>query len=426
MYVSNSFVFCMKAAGRRLRNDYSLYFRDFQSIVRGLGKHRIRIPLDKGVMKLWYVHNLLVRSDLQTERVSKPSAPAFSCYEEYYAYLEKSLAQIADNAASPARVITYDPLGTISSGYDSPACAVLARAIGCTRTMTFPEARESDVSDSGSDIAKLLGYSTIEVDRLEYQRRTNFPEAEFVAAGTAADAGDVIFASLQDLVPKKLLITGHAGGGVWDRNFSPNRALERGDSSGSLLEEFRMRVGFVHLPVPSIGGLRGPELSIISRSPQMKAWALGTEYDRPIPRRVAEEAGIPRTWFGQHKKAAGARFFDGPNRGPEDLVSHLSPSSYASYEQYFQEHYRPNRYEIYYFLMSKLRRLVDKIYITFNRSIGWRFGLPEFKPRVLRHYESWIGKNWLLFHWAVEKTAERYEKSSEVVASVSRSKASKY
>ena len=422
LFISNSFVFCMTAAGRRLRNDYSLYGRDFQSIVRGLGKQRTRTPLDKGVMTLWYVHNLVVRSDLQTELERKPSAPAFSCYEEYYAYLEKSVARIADNASSPARVVKYDPLATISSGYDSPACAVLAKAIGCTKALTFPEARESDISDSGTEIAKLLGYSTIEVDRLEYKRRTNYPEAEFVAAGTAADAGDVIFASLQDLVPKKLLITGHSGGGVWERKFSPKRALERGDASGSLLEEFRMRVGFVHLPVPSIGGLRGPELSIISRSPEMKAWALGTGYDRPLPRRIAEEAGIPRTWFGQHKKAAGARFFDGPNRGPKDLSAHLSPSSYTSYDQYFQENYRPNRYEIYYFVMNKLRRLVDKIYSIFNRSIGWRFGLPEFKPRVLRHYEAWIGKNWLLFHWAVEKTADRYVHSAKEVGNVLSSK----
>ena len=422
LFISNSFVFCMTAAGRRLRNDYSLYGRDFQSIVRGLGKQRTQIPLDQGVMTVLYVHNLVVRSDLHTEYVSKPSAPAFSCYEEYYAYLGKSVGRIADNAASPARVIKYDPLGTISSGYDSPACAVLAKGIGCTRAITFPEARDNGVRDSGSDIANLLGYSTIEVDRMEYQRMTNFPEAEFVAAGTAADAGDVIFASLQDLVPKTLLITGHAGGGVWERNFFPNRALERGDLSGSLLEEFRMRVGFVHLPVPSIGGGRGRELSIISRSPQMKAWSLGPAYDRPIPRRIGEEAGIPRTWFGQHKKAAGARFFDGPNRGPQDLISHLSPSSYASYERYFQEHYRPNRFEIYYICMNKLRRFVDKLYMIFNRSLGWRFGLPEFKPRVLRHYEAWIGKNWLLFHWAVNKTAERYQHSAKAVGDILSSK----
>ena len=185
-----------------------------------------------------------------------------------------------------------------------------------------------------------------------------------------------------------------------------------------------MRVGFVHLPVPSIGGGRGRELSIISRSPQMKAWSLGPAYDRPIPRRIAEEAGIPRTWFGQHKKAAGARFFDGPNRGPQDLISHLSPSSYASYEQYFQEYYRPNRFEFYYLCMNKLRRLVDKFYMIFNRSIGWRFGLPEFKPRVLRHYEAWIGKNWLLFHWAVNKTAERYQHSAKAVGKVLSSKPS--
>src|SRR2546427_8786426 len=32
-------------------------------------------------------------------------------------------------------------------------------------------------------------------------------------------------------------------------------------------------------------------------------WRLGSDYDRPIPRRILEEAGIPRRLFGNRKKA---------------------------------------------------------------------------------------------------------------------------
>ena len=38
----------------------------------------------------------------------------------------------------------------------------------------------------------------------------------------------------------------------------------------------------------------------------MLPWKLGTgSYDRPIARRIAEEAGVPRAAFGQHKLGAG-------------------------------------------------------------------------------------------------------------------------
>ena len=191
------------------------------------------------------------------------------------------------------------------------------------------------------------------------------------------------------------------------------------------MEEFRLRVGFVHLPVPTIGALRTPELRKISRSPAMKPWVISPNYDRPIPRRIVEEAGVPRSWFGQNKKAVGARFFDGPNRSPEDLRIHLSPSSFRDYQQYFTHHYKPNRQEILYSVINKIRKVLFENSLTFNKYIGQKFELPELKPKALEHYDSWIGKNWLLFHWAVEKTAERYEKSSQGVGSSPRSIASK-
>ena len=34
----------------------------------------------------------------------------------------------------------------------------------------------------------------------------------------------------------------------------------------------------------------------------MAPWRLGNDYDRPIPRRIAESAGVPRAAFGQRKQ----------------------------------------------------------------------------------------------------------------------------
>ena len=415
MFISNSFVYCLTAAGLRLKNNYALYFRDFQSIVRGLQKYRTQIPLDEGRIRLLYVDNLVVGPDLHMKFVPKPSAPKFSCYEGYRRYLEEMLRKIRENSASPPRKITYEPISTISSGYDSAACSVLARGIGCTTAITFAQARGSDESDSGAEIGRQLGYSMVAADRLGYQNQKHYPEAEFIAGGTAGDAGDFVFASLEDLLPQKLLITGFTGDSVWNPNEFQNRFMIQDGLGGTMMEEFRLRVGFVHLPVPIIGGRRGPELCTISRAPEMRPWVLGTEFEKPIPRRILEEAGVPRTWFGLNKKATGARFFDGPNRGPEDLKAHLSHPSYRDYQRFFRERYKPNWQEYYYYFMSKLRWIWEESYRLFNTFIGRRLGLWELKPMALRHYLAWIGKNWLLFHWAVEKTAERYEHSAKEV-----------
>jgi hypothetical protein len=42
----------------------------------------------------------------------------------------------------------------------------------------------------------------------------------------------------------------------------------------------------------------------------MNPWSLGAGYDKPIARRLAEEAGVPRHLFGQAKKG-------GPRRSPQ-------------------------------------------------------------------------------------------------------------
>jgi hypothetical protein len=36
----------------------------------------------------------------------------------------------------------------------------------------------------------------------------------------------------------------------------------------------------------------------------MRPWSIGGNYDRPVPRRIAEEAGVPRQLFGQLKLAS--------------------------------------------------------------------------------------------------------------------------
>jgi hypothetical protein len=76
--------------------------------------------------------------------------------------------------------------------------------------------------------------------------------------------------------------------------------------AGCALGEFRMRVGFIDFPLGSSGGLHGAQIHAIGRSAAMKPWSVDG-YNKPIPRRIAEEAGVPRHLFGQLKKGGGSR-----------------------------------------------------------------------------------------------------------------------
>ena len=128
------------------------------------------------------------------------------------------------------------------------------------------------------------------------------PEAEFAALG---DAGDVQFSGFEDVLAGCILTTGFQGGKVWDphnRDIGPD--IRRGDASGSSLGEFRLRLGFIHVPVPFIGCENHSDISVIGRSAELDPWRVGGRYDRPIPRRIAEDGGIPRQMFGQRKSAA--------------------------------------------------------------------------------------------------------------------------
>jgi hypothetical protein len=44
------------------------------------------------------------------------------------------------------------------------------------------------------------------------------------------------------------------------------------------------------------------QMCALSMRQEMLPWTLGTDYDRPIPRRLAEEAGIARVSFGTRKR----------------------------------------------------------------------------------------------------------------------------
>jgi hypothetical protein len=318
--ISNSLVFLLTAAGAQLEPHHAGYASDFTRIVYyGIAAFDTAIPLRfSGLPKnavegrseayLIYLKNICLHRDGRISFVEKPAASPFETFDEYVALVGDVLQKTVINAASPHRKTRYSPLATVSTGYDSPAVAVLARRAGCESAVTFTHARADGKSsaevDSGKPIADVLRYQLKEFDREAYRNFNSFPEAEFLATGMSGE--DVNMLGLETDLRRSVFFTGFHGGRVWDMHGQPDELLRSKDMSGASMNEFRLRVDFVHVPAPFIGAQRHPKILEIANSDAMKRWSIGTDYDRPIARRIAEDAGVPRAAFGQQKRATTA------------------------------------------------------------------------------------------------------------------------
>ncbi|MGQ0634987.1 MAG: hypothetical protein ACT4QC_10280 [Planctomycetaceae bacterium] len=331
LFVSNSLVFLLVAAGDRPQPDYPFYFHDLAS-QRWLGitsqVKRIRTESGRWV-RLHDGENFLIRPDLSITRLEKRSCPPPRNFGEYRRLLDETLRTLFDNAAAPARIYRYDPVTTLSRGYDATAISVLAHAHGCRRAITFRDrlAERPDL-DNGLEIGRRLGLETSVYERFGFRELPGTPEAEFLVIPNGMDR---LMAVAELDLPGTLLLTGRHGDLVWTlarSRIMPDYQLPYGRAIPELsMIEFRLRVGFLRLPVPYIAGRDSGALYQISTAPEMAPWSIGGSYDRPIPRRIAEEGGIPRDWFGQQKLASAFT---------TDESTHWSAAGYADYLQFVQ------------------------------------------------------------------------------------------
>jgi hypothetical protein len=166
--------------------------------------------------------------------------------------------------------------------------------------------------------------------------------------------------------------------------------------------DFRLRVGFIHLPAAACGALHRPAIQRITFSKEMKSWSLGGNYDRPIARRIVEEAGVPRELFGQHKSR-------GAPWSPRGF-SLSSPAGDHDFEAFYQAKVagitgrHPSASDRHNARKSKmnwrrqLKRLLRRVPVRIRRRLGW----DRLDPR-------WGSKHLYRFHWGFERTQERYQ-----------------
>jgi hypothetical protein len=329
LYASNSLPFVLVAAGIPDFPIASISQRVL-SLKHGFLKYE-RLLAAGSFGSLYRYLNAVVSVGADGKLVEQQQAAevTFRSFKEYRAYLISVLRQACR---------TYRGVGTavyVSRGYDSVACAALAKRLGGSSVaISVHHARDGSLDD-GSEIAAALGIRSVLVERRHRDKVTKDPrrpkeritEAEYDhLAEFYAGIGvvDECLRAPDELLHERVVLTGFHGDKIWDRYESPKPDLVRGDTSGSSLGEFRLRVGFVHVPVPMIGFAGAERLHAIANGSRMQPWQIGNRYDRPIPRRIAEAEGVPRELFGQRKQAAGTLTIDPENLG-QDLLARLIP-----------------------------------------------------------------------------------------------------
>jgi len=393
LIVSNSLAFTLVRAGLDLDPRYTRYLIDMRSIMRGLQRHVKVIPTQQGVaVQRHFFCNLVIDTSLQVRQESKPRAPRFKTFAEYREYLRSGLERIAANANDSKRSFVYRLLTTVSRGYDSPAVAVFAKECGCKRAMTINDSSWGNPIDSGREIGELLFDEIIERKRRDYFQNPGIPEAEFAALG---DAGDVPFSSFEDVLAGAILTTGFPN--AWDPQWSMGSDVRRHDASGSSLGEFRLRVGFVHVPLPFVGCENHADISAIGRLPEFDPWRVGGRYDRPIARRIAEVGGVPRHMFGQRKSAAATWW-----------TLSRKPESKTSYENFRTTHRRAPVIESFHSFMYWSSRRWIFLKGLAERAVG-KLGVHLEIPQIVPLRFTEPADEAHLVQWGMSIVRQRYQ-----------------
>jgi hypothetical protein len=312
---SNSLPLLLAAIGDELEPAYPAYFELCESLIRGINGYEKTVVTRRGAVQRLLFRNLRVGRDGAREE-DKPLPPLFGRYEEYAGYLERHYAQIVANARSARRRRPLRIYSTQSRGYDSTAINALAARHGIDGVFTsarsksldpFDEARGRGYqNDDGSEICGVLGLECTRIDRKSYEH-DGFADEYLLYASQAANQDANLRGLHQHIEAPALVLTGvlgeiwydEAGYAQWPGYVTDE--LKRFDVSGHGLSEARLRIGYVQLALPFLGAQRRADICRISNSAEMQAWRVNPGYDRPIPRRIAEERGVPRQLFGQVK-----------------------------------------------------------------------------------------------------------------------------
>ena len=403
LYVSNSFAGLLEHTGQRLDPDFP-----YPDVFWRLGpmKHMdqagdpplvsdrlLEVPTLDGQVEALYSENYLITYDGRLVVSRKPRERTFADFGDYRARIHAATRSLIENAPG------YSPVTTLSTGYDSTAVTAVASAVGCRRALGLRTARRHGdnalVDDSGAGSAHLLGLDFKMFDRLAYLSRDDMPEAEFLSTATTGE--DVVVTAFESELARSLLFTGHWGGRMWSESWRPSVShLPPPELSGNAMNDFRLRIDCIHVPLPYFGALQSPTTSALEDDPTMAAYRVGGYYDRPIARRLAEEAGLPRGSFARSKIAV------------SQLLHHGDRSVYAPQTVAAIERFAAAEGRTVPFRRGFVVRRRHRAAIRLAHSIGARRlvrGIEQRRARAV-HFDGELGN--IVLRWAVSVVGPRY------------------
>lgn len=338
LILSNSVSFLLAYTDNCFDPDYYEYDKDF--CCETLGFRNLNPPyhsstplLNNKRLNIYSFTKILIDRNHSIKLEKRKSDFQFTSFYNYRKGISVTLNLILSNSNSNKRKNRYGMIATLSRGYDATTCAVLAKESGCDEAFTFNRPSHYE-DDCGTEIARILGYSTVhECDGDFAKTNTEYLEAADFASG---DSGVLVtFEAYKDLFRNKLLFCGFQGDEFWGIDHPPYDNLYypiEGSNSNSY--EVFLQSNTVLIMIPNIGADHASKIYEIALSEEMSPWRLGVKYDRPICRRIVEEAGVPREMFGQKKVGAGYCFHYDTLK---TIGKKMSPQSYQSLLNFSKE-----------------------------------------------------------------------------------------
>ena len=310
-FISNSIPCLLSLTDIQLDPRYD-YSRFFHSLKMNLENHKVILPTKNGGISMLFYDNLLYRSgNVYTK--NKPARNRFNDYSSLTDMLEGAFSRFRDNWTSSKRKWQVSSFSSLSTGYDSTVISCLASKAGCDTAFTCISSNRfgprwlrplsGKMDDDGTDIGRYIGCDCIKFDKYDYKK--DLSNEIYLFAGlpnTRANNFLPVFNYLDRLNSPSLLFTGIGGDNAWDKKppVSPGSAVD----DVLALSEIRLKTGFIHCPMLLWLARFRNSLMSISDSENMRKWSVGDVYDRPVPRRIIEDRGVPRSLFGNIKKGS--------------------------------------------------------------------------------------------------------------------------
>ncbi len=397
--VSNSLPALVALTGLKLEEGTDAY-KVILHVIKDPERSEAVLPATPSNVKLLYHRDLVFRCrELRIEK--KPdTVPSFADFGEYERHMYKTADAFGQNMRDAERRHPFSSLATLSRGYDSPVAAMMAQRVGCRIAVTLRRATSVwRRIDSGKPLAEAMG-----LDCREYTPAVaDFREEEAVwsAIGRPGELNWTAF----DVPPAPCVVfTGEHGDTAWSlRVGNPANPFARPGPGGQGLCEWRLWAGLVQCVVPFWCVARLNDLRRISQSDEMAPWRLGNDYDRPLARRMVEQAGVPRELFGMRKMNTA-------------LVSQFLWPYTRDAQESFARFLRERGIRPLGAGSAAMVRRVAHADMLVQRNLLSRIGLAERK----RWWHYHPSRN-LLFAWANEHMADRYraalnEKNGEASA----------